>query len=262
MNPTPNQNPAPIIPATPTATNPGPSTPSQSTTKPNSATKSKSKGLFIGLIIYAALAVAGITFGVFGFIFSNHYSSMVDDLKSMIEEKDKTIASLKQLVNSNQNNADTDEPKDERDQQRRRDMARFQSSIFQFQANNNGRLPGQSSDTPIDGQGGLVYQPSQDRTLPSTSDGVAATLITRYLNRVDASENSFIDPDSWTYGLTIIDYDHYKNLPEKSADHMIYLIHQASCNSSTGISNSDKSRDFAILYKLEADNLGYCIDNH
>lgn len=95
MNPTPNQNPAPIIPATPTATNPGPSTPSQSTTKPNSATKSKSKPLLISLIICAILAVAGIAFGVFGFIFSNHYSSMVDDLKTMIEEKDKTIASLK-----------------------------------------------------------------------------------------------------------------------------------------------------------------------
>lgn len=262
MSPTPNQNPAPIIPATPTATNSGPSAPSQSTTKPKPATKSKSKGLLIGLIICAVLAVAGIAFGIYGVIASNHYSSMVDDLKSMIEEKDKTIASLKQLVNSNQNNADTDEPKEERDQQRRRDITLLQSAVFQFQANNNGRLPGQSPNTPIDGQGGLVYQPSQNRTLPSASDGVAATLITRYLNHVDASENSFIDPDGWTYGLTIVDYDHYADLPEKSADHMIYLIHQASCNSSTGISRSNKSRDFAILYKLEADNLGYCIDNH
>ena len=145
-----------------------------------------------------------------------------------------------------------------RDKQRRNDMALLQSAVTQFQANNNGKLPGQGSN--LDGQGELVYQPSKDHTLPSTSGDIAARLITYYLNPASTSENYFIDPDGWTYGLTIIDYDHYKNLPEKDAEHMVYLLHQTRCDATTGLARSDKPRDFAILYKLETDNLHYCLD--
>lgn len=215
------------------------------------------KGLIIALIICIILALAGIAFGIFGLISSSHKSSEIDGLKSLVAQKDETIANLKQSGAST-NNPDEDPAEEElrtiRDQQRRSDMAHLQSAIFQFQANNNGRLPGYDSN--LDGQGTLVLQPSQSHDLPSAADNTAAKLITYYLNGAGASENSFVDPDGWAYGLAIIDYDHHQN---SLADHMVYLIHQSSC-ADASLTPSDKPRDFAIVYKLENGN-AYCLDN-
>lgn len=218
------------------------------------------KRLIIALIVCIVLALAGVVFGIFGLISSGHKSSEIDGLKSLITQKDETIANLKQSGTS-ANNPDEDSTEEElraiRDQQRRSDMAHLQSAIFQFQANNNGRLPGYGSN--LDGQDTLILQPSQSHDLPSAADNTAAKLIAYYLNGAGASENSFVDPDDWAYGLTIIDYDHYQNSPEKFADHMIYLVHQSSCGAA-GLTSSDKPRDFAIVYKLENGN-AYCLDN-
>lgn len=108
MEPTPNTAPNTTsniaTSTTPTSTNPASNPNPTSTTDANRTTHNpsptakptkKPKPLLIGFIICAVLAVAGTAFGIYGLISSNHYSAMVDDLKSIIEEKDKTIASLK-----------------------------------------------------------------------------------------------------------------------------------------------------------------------
>lgn len=215
------------------------------------------KGLIIALIVCIILALAGVAFGIFGLISSNRKSSEINGLKSLITQKDETIANLKQS-GASADNPDEDSTEEGlraiRDQQRRSDMARLQTAIAQFQANNNGRLPGHGSN--LDGQGVLIFQPSQSHNLPSATDNTAAKLITYYLNSAGASENSFVDPDGWAYGLTIIDYGHYQN---SLADHMAYLVHQSNCGAAS-LTSSDKPRDFAIVYKLENGN-AYCLDN-
>lgn len=92
-------------PTTPITPNPIKTTPEASKTH-----KNKNQLLVISLIICAILALAGIGFGIYGVIASNHYSSEVNDLKSMIAEKDKTIANLKNPENP-ENPETPDEPK-------------------------------------------------------------------------------------------------------------------------------------------------------
>lgn len=158
----------------------------------------------------------------------------------------------------------------ERDQQRRNDMARMRSAVMNYQANNNGTLPGYAYQTDyygniiannVNGQGGLVYTPSKNYTLPPANDSslYASQFITRYMN-TNNTENQFRDPDGWTYGLTIIHYDHYGNFSNKNAAHMVYLVHQAHCGTATSVLRTEIRRDYAILYKLENGNT-YCIDN-
>lgn len=75
----------------------GPNSPIPSQSNPNrSSSTQKSRGPIIGLIICALLAVFGLAFGVYGVISSNHKSSEIDGLKSIITQKDQTIANLKQ----------------------------------------------------------------------------------------------------------------------------------------------------------------------
>lgn len=212
------------------------------------------------IIIATILAVGAIATPIILLTNANSDTSLSDHPQPSVDQNTPT-----DLTNPEPNPDYTEETHLEeelrarRDQQRRSDMVLLQSAVTQFQVNNNGKLPGQGSN--LDGQGELVYQPSKDHTLPPASDGTAAKLIAYYLNPVSTSENYFIDPDGWTYGLTIIDYDHYKDLPEKDAAHMVYLLHQTRCDAATGIARSDKPRDFAILYKLETDNLHYCLDS-
>lgn len=54
------------------------------------------KRLIIALIVCIVLALAGVVFGIFGLISSGHKSSEIDGLKSLITQKDETIANLKQ----------------------------------------------------------------------------------------------------------------------------------------------------------------------
>ncbi len=223
-------------------------------------------GLKITLTVIAiALAIGAIAIPIILFTNANSDTNPTpNDVLSQISDQDTSTNNSTNLETNPEPVEDSETPTEEellakRDQQRRRDMASLKAAVNQFQANNNGRLPGHGSN--LDGQGELVYQPTQDRALPSASDGVAAKLITYYLNPASTSENSFIDPDGWAYGLTIIDYDHYKNLPEKYAAHMIYLLHQTRCDATTGIAKADKPRDFAVVYKLETDNTHYCIDS-
>lgn len=59
---------------------------------PNAANKS----LIVTLIVCIVLALAGVALGIFGLISSSHKSSEIDGLKSLITQKDETIANLKQ----------------------------------------------------------------------------------------------------------------------------------------------------------------------
>lgn len=80
-------------PAAPLAAN-DTKTPTSSNANKHSDRKNR-QPLLAGLIICAILAVAGIAFGIYGVVASNHKSSEIDGLKSLIAQKDQTIESLK-----------------------------------------------------------------------------------------------------------------------------------------------------------------------
>lgn len=69
------------------------STPASTT--PHKSPNKSNKGLIVALVICIILAFAGLAFGIFSLISSNHKSSEIDGLKSLVAQKDETIASLK-----------------------------------------------------------------------------------------------------------------------------------------------------------------------
>lgn len=149
--------------------------------------------------------------------------------------------------------------RNERDQQRRADMAKVKTGVTQFQTNNNGKLPITGGNA--DGTGDYAWQPSQSNALPPRdTTNVFAKFIRNYLNAANATENTFKDPDGWTYGILGFKYDNYINSSNKGQRHTIYLVGQAKCGIATSVLRTESARDFAVLYKLENGN-NYCVDN-
>lgn len=143
----------------------------------------------------------------------------------------------------------------QRDTQRRNDLARISTQLSQYQTNNNGRLPAAGTLAPLDG----------DTTLPtcSTSSGStsnsAACFVRNYMNSVNASENEFVDPDGWAYGLTIEVLTNGTQGTANTFDHIVYIYEHAKCNGEMA-EYSSNARDYAIMYKLEGSGT-YCQDN-
>lgn len=141
----------------------------------------------------------------------------------------------------------------QRDTQRREDMGRLASAVTQFQTNNNGKIPGQTSGTtlPITCEGSGVVP----NNMTSTA-GDACRLIGVYMNSAASSENTFVDPDGSFYDLTISN-DPAALDSAKYGDHKIYMIIGAKCSGETVTKEGAQPRDYAIVYKLEGSGT-YC----
>lgn len=148
--------------------------------------------------------------------------------------------------------------RNERDQKRREDMAKLRTSVYQYQTNNNGKLP--QAGSPALQPSKTYFTIEQYADNQSCLNDSAKCFVTRYMNSQNVTNNAFIDPSGWAYGLTIIHYDNYLNSSNKNQQYMIYLVHQSRCGTATSVLRTDGARDFSVLYKLENGST-YCIDN-
>ena len=137
----------------------------------------------------------------------------------------------------------------QRDTARRNDMSRVDTSLIQYQTNNqntgNGDLPSAGSWT-----GSSVF-PSD------TSCGSACKFIQRYMNSgTDSATNTFNDPDGTPYSINIGKGAWSQSLT--TMDHTVYIRTGAKCQGETAVADTD--RHFAVLYRLEGAGI-YCIDD-
>lgn len=159
----------------------------------------------------------------------------------------------------------------QRDTQRRNDLARVSNGITQYQTNNNGKLP---SDGRVEAKDDGDLEDNWPCSRTNSAGGSTATqsaecFIRNYMNSSAATENEFVDPDGWYYGLTIETFTgagDEKILTvndftggDDGNGHMVYIVKHAQCDGEKAI-YSNNSRDYAVMYKLEG-NGTYCQDN-
>ena len=138
----------------------------------------------------------------------------------------------------------------QRDTARRNDMSRVDTSLIQYQTNNqdtgNGDLPASSSTWP----GSSVF--------PSGSAcNTACKFIQRYMNSgTDSANNTFKDPDGNYYSMNIGN-GAWDSAPA-NMDHIIYIRTGAKCQGEKAVASDP--RHFAVLYRLEGAGM-YCIDD-
>lgn len=145
----------------------------------------------------------------------------------------------------------------QRDTARRNDMSRVDTSLIQYQTNNqdtgNGDLP--TADT-------WVWDTNDDDNDHSTfpdncSSNAACKFLQRYMNSgTDSKTNTFKDADGTYYNLNIGAGAYAPNLSEM--DYTIYIRTGAKCQGEEAI--TAQARHFAILYRLEGAGI-YCIDD-
>lgn len=155
----------------------------------------------------------------------------------------------------------------QRDTARRNDMSRVDTSLIQYQTNNqdtgNGDLPEPGVWTPP-----AANTNDAGKFMIGESEGcgknTACQFIQRYMNSgTDSTKNTFKDPDGEYYGLTILSGASYTEptdgiAPAGNMDHMIYVVTGAKCVGEKV--QKDAPRHFAILYRLEGAGV-YCIDD-
>lgn len=149
----------------------------------------------------------------------------------------------------------------QRDTERRNMLASVATQITQYQTNNNGKLPNDGNvDAVEDGQ----LEPMDTWECSRSNPNAAKCFIRNYMNGVNATENAFIDPQGWAYGLTIAnlgdvsDGEFYLSNDDYN-EYMVYILKKAKCNGETAVT-SNNARDYAIMYKLEGSGV-YCQDN-
>ncbi len=148
----------------------------------------------------------------------------------------------------------------QRDTQRRNMMANVQTKVMDYQNNNNGKLPNDGSvDAVEDGQ---LANMDDEWECSRTNPNAAKCFIRNYLNGVNATENEFVDPQGWAYGLTIetLDEDEFFLQPSDYEKYMVYIEKKAKCDGERAIP-SNNARDYAILVKLEGSGT-YCRSNN
>lgn len=148
----------------------------------------------------------------------------------------------------------------QRDTQRRNVMANVQTKVMDYQNNNNGKLPNDGSvDAVEDGQ---LANMDDEWECSRTNPNAAKCFIRNYLNGVNATENEFVDPQGWAYGLTIetLDEDEFFLQPSDYEKYMVYIEKKAKCDGERAIP-SNNARDYAILVKLEGSGT-YCRSNN
>ena len=169
----------------------------------------------------------------------------------------------------------------QRDTARRNDLARVDTSLTQYQTNNQNT----NNNTNLPTEGVVAPQANSSSYPEGCQSNSACMFIMRYMNAGDsdaATINEFEDADGTVYGLSITAYGNEVKKPSDGAtyglnyvsgtdgknvysytglnnmDHMIYIITSAMCSGETAVSGS--KRDYAILYRLEGSGV-YCIDN-
>lgn len=140
----------------------------------------------------------------------------------------------------------------QRDTQRRNNLAEVSTALTQYQTNNNGKLPT---------TGGSRLNPQKDNlNLPNCgTNTVAACFVRNYMNGINATENSFIDPDGWAYGLQIANVMNGQEINLSTFDHIVYIYEHAKCDGEKTV-YSENSRDYTVMYKLEGAGT-FCQDN-
>lgn len=155
----------------------------------------------------------------------------------------------------------------QRDTQRRENMSALQTAVTNYQGNNNGKLPADGKvdaaeeDTNnikfVSGTSGGV-----DYNGVSSSTNSAVSLIYKYLNAVNATENKFVDPTGHAYGLTIMTLGSGTTKEVTGTDydnHMAYIIKHAKCDGEKSVYSAN-ARDYTIMLKLEGSGT-YCQSN-
>lgn len=152
----------------------------------------------------------------------------------------------------------------QRDTQRRNDLSRVDTSLVQYQTNNqgtgNGNLP--TSGTYV---GSSAFDDSTCKT------STACLFVRNYMNSGTSDNiytNTFQDPDGTYYGMKIMSqtdipadpgWSYQNNSGAGSAmNHIIYIFPGAKCNGEYVV--KDTERHFAIAYRLEGAG-SYCIDD-
>lgn len=158
----------------------------------------------------------------------------------------------------------------QRDTQRRNDLSRVDTSMVQYQTNNQGTNGG--SNLPEFGKFDATTESSFSA---NCKNNTACSFIRNYMNSGTSdniSTNTFQDPDGTYYGMYILSHkesgltdtegtwSYEANGIKKSSamDHMIYVFTGAKCSGETV--TGDSQRHFAILYRLEGAGT-YCIDD-
>ena len=146
----------------------------------------------------------------------------------------------------------------QRDTARRNDMSRVDTSLIQYQTNNqdtgNGDLPEAGSwEAPSDGS----LKDGEDAE--DCGDNTACRFVQRYMNSgTDSDKNTFKDPDGTYYNVEIGAGAWAEDIPDM--DYTIYIRTNAQCKGETAESTGDAKRHFAVLYRLEGAGI-YCIDD-
>ena len=151
----------------------------------------------------------------------------------------------------------------QRDTARRNDMSRVDTSLIQYQTNNqntgNGDLPA-AEKWEWGGANG------EGDTFPTNcSSNTACSFLQRYMNSgTDSTTNTFKDADGTYYNLDIQSASSWGNnesrdiAPAGDMNYTIYIVTSARCNGEKA--QRDASRHFAVLYRLEGAGI-YCIDD-
>lgn len=145
----------------------------------------------------------------------------------------------------------------QRDTARRNDMSRVDTSLIQYQTNNqdtgNGDLPGDGTST-------VKWDATQDGLFPENcKSNIACRFVQRYMNSgTDSATNTFKDPDG-TYYSVEIGPGAWDEAPT-AMDYTIYIRTNAQCDGEKAISSGNAKRHFAVLYRLEGAGT-YCIDD-
>lgn len=148
----------------------------------------------------------------------------------------------------------------QRDTQRGSDMSKLAGAIMNYQKNNNGRLPADSKQDPIQEVDGVVLMTNYNCNNGSSANA-ACRVIKDYINGVSVTDNEWVDPDGFAYGLAIVTYGSgaYTEGWSPDYDHTFYMVKSSRCDGET-IRKSDNSRDYAVLYRMEGSGVS-CQDN-
>ena len=158
----------------------------------------------------------------------------------------------------------------QRDTARRNDLARVDTSLVQYQTNNQGTNNG--SNLPFNSTAYMAGVDFADdracRQRPSSnnndSNAMACIFIRDYMNSGTAGTdkpNEFQDPDGTYYGMDITMLSNgqtYSYPGGNEMDHIVHVLTSAKCSGETAV--HDSARHFAIIYRLEGAGT-YCIDD-
>ena len=142
----------------------------------------------------------------------------------------------------------------QRDTARRNDLSRVDTSLVQYQTNNQGTNEGSNLPTEATWTGAATFS-------NSNCTNAACKFVRGYMNSGagNATKNEFQDPDGEFYSIDIKKQgDTEFTYTKDGMDHVVYIRTGARCDGEKAV--KDTVRHFAILYRLEGAGV-YCIDD-